>query len=494
GEHEAEYYTGQKGHELRREVGDALADEGTDADAETLIIFQNLLQTDGNKLSGSCPYYGGGDHLSGTAWVTDHAILDTLNLTRTEPTVYDNERPYSLGKYNSVYIGGAAHELGHALGLPHVLATPAEAEMGTTLMGSGNYTFREEVRGEGKGSFLSDASALVLSTHPLFRGSDHGKDDQVSCDLLQVRGEPAAGGMVVRGTVAASQLPRGVIAFCDPDGHSDYNAHTWTVKVDDAGRFKVRTSDFEPGGHELRLSFVFPGGQVITHGMPFIVDEAGVPDHRVLEIGRLHREGVKALEEGDDQVARDLCEAAVRVFDGIPGPLRTAFQANLAGKAGSLMEVAASTPATNPTESPADLADDVTEAYLSDLAWESAEVGWDEPFRDRIPDGKLLESGERYHAHGLYAHSASRYVYRLGGEWTTLETSYGLQQGAQGSVIFVVLGDGEELLRSDEVTDFVERSAQIDLKGVDVLELVVEEGGHGNYQDCSVWFAPRILR
>ncbi len=52
-------------------------------------------------------------------------------------------------------IGGTSHELGHCMGLPHGCQTVKDwEERGTSIMGSGNYLFAEELRGEGKGEFI----------------------------------------------------------------------------------------------------------------------------------------------------------------------------------------------------------------------------------------------------------------------------------------------------------------------------------------------------
>jgi len=56
------------------------------------------------------------------------------------------------------------------------------------------------------------------------------------------------------------------------------------------------------------------------------------------------------------------------------------------------------------------------------------------------------------------------------------------------------MGDGEELFRSDLVRDFVERTVEVDLAGVELLELICEEGDGSNYADCSVWFSPELVR
>ncbi len=106
------------------------------------------------------------------AWQLDSPELDATNLSLTKPMIQDGQYGrISLGKHNSIFTGGIAHELGHAPGLPHREARPDEAVRGTALMGSGNQTYGDEVRGEGRGSFLMLAHALRLASHPQFSGS-----------------------------------------------------------------------------------------------------------------------------------------------------------------------------------------------------------------------------------------------------------------------------------------------------------------------------------
>ena len=94
---------------------------------------------------------------------------------RKKPLITDGEYGrISLGKHNSIFIGGIAHELGHALGLPHCRGSADEIQSGTALMGSGNRTYGDEIRNEGSGTFLSRAHALRLASHPQFSNSLKG--------------------------------------------------------------------------------------------------------------------------------------------------------------------------------------------------------------------------------------------------------------------------------------------------------------------------------
>ena len=127
-------------------------------------------------ISQNSPYYAGGTHRNGTAWQVDSPILDLEFLTEKGPNVHDGQYGHiSIGRYNSIFIGGVCHELGHALGLPHNNERADErAAFGTALMGSGNRTYGEQLRGESKGSFLTLAHGLRLASHPMFSGSVKG--------------------------------------------------------------------------------------------------------------------------------------------------------------------------------------------------------------------------------------------------------------------------------------------------------------------------------
>ena len=131
-------YAKADGQRIRGECLPVLRDAGIDAGRETVMIFTNLSDWDpvNSRFRHKSPYYAGGSHVSGTAWQLDSPELDTLNLSKTEPMLLDGEYGrISLGKHNSIFIGGIAHELGHALGLPHCRARDDEAVLGTTLMG-----------------------------------------------------------------------------------------------------------------------------------------------------------------------------------------------------------------------------------------------------------------------------------------------------------------------------------------------------------------------
>lgn len=141
---------------------------------------------------------------------------------------------------------------------------------------------------------------------------------------------------------------------------------------------------------------------------------------------------------------------------------------------------------------------DVKEVSLADTAFEAAKVGWGSALRNQVLlDGDasgLLTVGGTFFAAGFHAHAPARHAFRLGKQWQSVITGYGLQDGHDGSVTFVIKGDGRELFRSPRISDHELREQTVDVKGVDLLELVAEDSGDGNRGDWGVWLDPRVTR
>lgn len=96
----------------------------------------------------------------------------------------------------------------------------------------------------------------------------------------------------------------------------------------------------------------------------------------------------------------------------------------------------------------------------------------------------------------IWAHAPSRLVYRLDGKWKTFRTAFGIREGAflsQASCIFIVLGDGRPLFRSELIADTLDRPLELDVRNVRTLELIVEHN-RNNFNDHGVWFSPKLSR
>lgn len=261
-------YAVGSGGDIRKECLPALEAAGLKADEETIVIFCNMSKWDPEKrtISQNSPYYASGTHRNGTAWQVDSPILDLAFLTEKGENVSDGQYGnISLGRYNSIFIGGACHELGHALGLPHNRERRDErTAFGTALMGNGNRTYGEQLRGESKGSFLTLAHGLRLASHPMFSGSVKGRNLKRSARpediaIRQKRKGFEFSGRIV--TEAGAPPVYAVIAYLDPKGGSDYDATTSTAVPDRDGRFTLDCQALVPGKDgELRVVLLQANG------------------------------------------------------------------------------------------------------------------------------------------------------------------------------------------------------------------------------------------
>ncbi len=485
GRYPASHYGKPSGAEIRAECVPVLAAQGIDADRETIVLFCNLATWDEKALrfSHESPYYASGSGARGTAWQLDSPELDVPNLQRTRPLLFDAQYGrISLGKHNSIFIGGIAHELGHALGLPHATVPAAEAARGVPLMGSGNRAYGDDLRGEGPGSVLNFPHALRLASHPQFSGSIKALRDPASAAFNDLAVVTRGRSIEVSGAVAGTPPVYGVVAYFDPAGGGDYDAFVASAVPDERGRFTLSATDFPPGKKaRLRLVPLHCNGAVPDRralngwSFPYRVDESGVPDVSATAT-RLELAPLLAALAADD------APAARRALDGLRSP-----QAQRLGAA------LLSPPPRDRT--PAEADETMRSAPLTHFKPTAARVGWKRPTYDSLPDpAVLLESDGDLYKTGLYAHAPATHEYPLGGRWTTLRGRVGLAAGYAGSVLFKIAGDGRTLWQSDTVTESNGAAFEVDVSGVQVLRLTTEPTADGAARDWGLWLEPTLSR
>lgn len=480
-------YDKPDGQKIRREVVPVLRQRGIDPDASVILLFCNLMDYDpiAGTISHHSPYYGGGSHLAGTAWQCDSEILDPLRLTDATPIRDGQYGRITIGRHNSIFIGGVIHELGHALSLPHCRERQDEAVRGTALMGSGNRTYGEQLRGEGLGSFLTQAHALRLAAHPVFRSQVTGTvRARTQAEWPELVIDVVDGNAVgVRGRVASDIPVHGIVAYYDPAGGSDYDATTATAVPDADGRFALRGEPLKAGtSAELRLVSCHVNGATTTRKFSYRIDDRGRPELAAIRLELELAPMLAALRAGDLPAARKALNEASHGDEDL-----LAIGDRLLARFDDPGEPATVDPATLPWV--------VKSIALSRLRPSIAKVGWRRPAYDRVPSEEVLLSVDGdYFAQGIYAHAPAEHRYEIGGKWQRLTGSCGIQASNFGTVQFEILGDGESLWKSRRISAGPGANFDIDVAGVRTLTLMVNDGGDGTGGDWGVWIEPTLTR
>jgi hypothetical protein len=188
--------------------------------------------------------------------------------------------PFSLNRFNTVYIGGTIHELGHGLSLPHNLATNNESIQGTALMGAGNYTYRKEWR-QGKGSFLTHSSALRLLVHPLFRGSNKQAKDPPSIKYKELSLSFDNDKIEINGTIDSAIPAIAIIAYNDRENkgqrgymvNNNYDATSWISVVNPNNEFRINIDGLREGNHQIRITSVHHNGATTTKRLHYSFED-----------------------------------------------------------------------------------------------------------------------------------------------------------------------------------------------------------------------------
>ena len=301
-------YTYKSGGKIRGEVFKALRAKGINPEAETLLIVCALSKTEGKKVTIYSPYYGmGANHNKGICFTADMEWLSIDGL-RPDPNKivlqvkeHRNYEPFTLNRFNTVYIGGTIHELGHGLSLPHNLATKNESIRGTALMGAGNYTYRREWNSKQKGSFLTHSSAIRLLVHPLFRGTSSRAKNSPSLKYKALTLSFKNGIIQINGQIETDIPAIAMIAYNDRENkgqrgymvNNNYDATSWTSVLSPTNEFHLAVGDLGNGNHQIRLLSVHMNGATETKRIHYSMKD-GMPD-----LNRASKEIVSILSNND---------------------------------------------------------------------------------------------------------------------------------------------------------------------------------------------------
>lgn len=479
-------YKKPEGERVKADCWPILKEAGLNPDRETIVLFTNLSDWDPvkNTFFHKSPYYASGNNRKGLAWQLMSPELDTKNLSLKAPLIQDGEYGrISMGKHNSIFIGGIAHEVGHGLGLPHCRERDDEAgAYGTALMGSGNQTYGDELRDEGRGSFLTLAHALRLASHPQFSGSIKGMNLPSKATFSALKVEPVDSHFTFSGHVSSPVPVYAVIAYLDPEGGSDYDARTVCAVPSASGDFQLNCLPLVAGKKAaIRVVALMANGTTSTWKSSYEVGADGTPDISLMQTTTELTDFVEAINR--DQIAE-----ANEMIDGLPknGRSRVVAEAIIEGKTeGRVNPGINEIPETSSTYS------------LSRVKADVEEVGWGKPVYNYLPrEETIIVSGGRLYTEGIYAHAPARHIYEFekDHDWKTLSGICGLPDQRGGSVVFRIKADGKEVFKTPTVEPGVTHAYEVDLADVEKLELLVDDAGDGPAVDWGYWFDPVLSR
>ncbi len=135
--------------------------------------------------------------------------------------------------------------------------------------------------------------------------------------------------------------------------------------------------------------------------------------------------------------------------------------------------------------------------WLADLDLSQMEIGWGEPHANRSIEGKTITINGRIFEHGVGTHAVSYYAINLDGEAERFKAMVGVDDDAnqqRPSIQFLVHADRRQVFKSP-ILHFREAAfpVEVDLQGVKLLELMVEDGGDGIGWDHADWADAFIL-
>jgi alpha-galactosidase len=129
--------------------------------------------------------------------------------------------------------------------------------------------------------------------------------------------------------------------------------------------------------------------------------------------------------------------------------------------------------------------------WLDQLDLSTATQGYGTPRSNKSVGGKTLTIAGKKFEHGFGTHAESSLLIRLEGKALTFMAQVGIDdevKDQRSAVEFIINGDGKKLWSSGVMrSGDVAKPCLVQLASVQKLELVVTDGGNGNYFDHANW-------
>lgn len=200
-------------------------------------------------------YRGSGDSAGGGSSVARYSTL---------PGKIDLTQPMMDGFHETYTLKGIIHELGHALGLPHLGPRKQDAA-GNTLMGPNQFEWKRIVGRAEPRTYLCQASAAILWKHPLISGSTDQRQRRptIAVQDLECKYDQAKHSIFVRGRLTSDVTAHSIVVVDHSStAPSEYWQQGYAARLESDGTFAVEVTDPALAPGTLRILFCFDNGAV----------------------------------------------------------------------------------------------------------------------------------------------------------------------------------------------------------------------------------------
>lgn len=192
----------------------------------------------------------------------------TVNNFENRPISINPARPMATSDHDAFTLKGCIHELGHALGLPHL--GPKESDKrGNTLMGPRTVVYQRQTHSKDAKVYLSHAAAAILSRHWVITGDASRRRvmPTVAVTGWKTSFSRTEKTITFRGQLD-TDIPAHSVIVVDsvPPKQVNYLAKPYVARVSDDGSFEVTIDEpLAPIG-DAQFLFCFENGVVTGDG------------------------------------------------------------------------------------------------------------------------------------------------------------------------------------------------------------------------------------
>jgi hypothetical protein len=204
--------------------------------------------------------YRGWGEMRGGGW----AVVNYEN----RPGTINPRMELGAGFHEEFTLKGCIHELGHALGLPHI-GPRLKDRLGNSLMGPNMSVYNPALGVKEGRVYLSQAAAAILWKHFVFSGTAENRNvmPSVSVQDFRTRYDRAKGEIEVTGKLESDGKAHSMVLTDDAiPNQKDYWRKAYAARIGADGRFTIRVREPSRANGTFHLLFCFDNGAVTGDG------------------------------------------------------------------------------------------------------------------------------------------------------------------------------------------------------------------------------------